>query len=98
MDEKRKFNRLSVEKGKKILIEFEGHREHIPLIDISATGMKFNSSHPIDTGILIYAKIPILPNANIYYIKGNVIRVDQKEDYFEISVKFEIVSTQPLEQ
>ena len=96
MEEKRKFNRLSVEKGKKILVEFNRNNEKVSLINISATGMKANFSRYLEIGTVIYATIPVLSAANLYYVKGNVIRIEKKEDIYETSIKFEVVSTRPL--
>ncbi len=97
MEGKRKFNRLYA-KEKKAIVSWGGTKNEVGLLDVSAGGMRFFSTQPLELGELVYGEFKILSNLDSFFIKGRVIRSTKKEDadLWEIAVKFEKISTIPL--
>ena len=95
MEDKRRFSRWYVEKEKKLVISSSKGEEEVRLVDISATGMRFFTSKPLELGSVIYSKFKILPNLSHFFIRGKVVRLQEKEGNWEIAVEFKKVSTIP---
>jgi len=98
MERRRKFNRWHLEKGEKILITFSDREEEVSLLDISAGGMKISSSTPVEIGSVIYSEFKILPNLSPFFVRGKVVRLQEKEGSWEIAIEFEKVSTLPWKE
>jgi len=96
MDEKRKFNRWQVDNHNNAVVACEGKDRKAELIDISAGGMKLALSDHLDLGAIIYSKLDVLSDIKPFFVKGKIIRIEQKEKNFEAVVEFDQVSTVPL--
>jgi len=95
MEEKRKFNRWYTQN--KATISYEGVKNEVSLLDVSAGGMRFFSDQPLEIGSLIYGEFKVLSQLNPFFVKGRVIRTQQKDsNRWEIAVRFEKVSTLPF--
>ncbi len=98
MEERRKFNRWYLEEKEKAVISLADteNKEEVEVVDISAGGMRFFSSRPVEIGTTVYGEFKVLPNLGPYFIKGRVNRVEKrKEDAWEIAIQFEKVRTIP---
>ncbi|OQX80780.1 MAG: hypothetical protein B6D56_04130 [Candidatus Omnitrophica bacterium 4484_70.1] len=98
MKRRRKFNRWHLEKGEKILITFPDREEEVNLLDVSTGGMKISSSNPVEVGSIIYSKFKVLPNLPPFFVRGKVVRLQEKGGSWEIAVEFEKVSTLPWKE
>ena len=98
MEKKRKFNRWYLEKEGKILITFSDREEEVNLLDISAGGMKISSPNPVEIGSIIYSEFKILSNLSPFFVRGRVVRLQEKEGNWEVAVEFEKVSTLPWKE
>ena len=98
MEEKRKSCRWNLEEKNKAVVSYGGQEEQVTILDISAGGMKFSFSHPLDIGSILYGKFRLPSNMGPFFIKGKVDRVFQDQHNWEVAVAFEKVSAVPLEQ
>lgn len=98
MDEKRQFNRLYSNESKKIYVRCEGGKEEdVPMLDLSANGMRLKFTRPIDIGSTLRARIHLLSSSNIYFVRGKILRVEEKNGAYETSVQFDKIDTSPIE-
>jgi len=93
MEERRKFNRWYIANGRTTVIECEGVKEKVAVLDVSAGGMKVFFSQPVNIGAIIYGKLDILSDIRPFFIKGKVTRVEEKDDRFETAIEFEQVTS-----
>ncbi len=92
MEDKRQFNRWEhpTEKSSIMCEDLQGEVE---VVNMSAGGMKISCSHPLEIGTVVYAQLRIVPHIRPFYIMGKVTRVMQKDNLFEVAIKFDKVST-----
>ena len=96
MDDKRRFNRLCLA-PEGIAISCADIEREGKILDISIGGMKAFFSQPVEMGTVINGQFRIFPNAGPFFVKGKVTRVVGIDNMWEAVVKFEKVSTIPLD-
>lgn len=96
MEERRKFNRWHLTEGRATVVECEGTKEKVSVVDVSAGGMKVFFAQPVYLGNVVYGKLDVLSDIRPFFIKGKITRVNKKDNRFETVVEFEQVSTLPL--
>lgn len=98
MEERRKFNRWCIEGEDKTVIECNDAKEVVSLTNVSAGGMKLSFSKPINLGSIVWSEIKVLPNMQPFFIKGEVNRVEEKGNSWEVAIEFDKVSTIPIRE
>lgn len=96
MSEKRKFNRWGLEQ-ESAFVDMRGEKKEVDIIDISIGGMRIETDSIIDEESELSGEFSVLPNIGPFFVKGKVVWVVKSNDRFESGVKFERVSTVPLE-
>ena len=92
-EEKRKFNRWYLCKGKTATISCSEFKEkEAKIIDIGAGGMKISFPQRIEPGTPIEGKFEILPELNTFSIEGKVQRAEESPEGWEIAIKFDRVT------
>lgn len=93
MAEKRRFNRWYANKEKDALISSGQIKEKVKILDIGAGGMKVSLSQPISIGSIIQGEFKILPHLGVFFVKGRVTRIEEKEGVWEAAIEFEKISS-----
>ena len=96
MEEKRLWNRYSSEGAETVVISNDNLKVEAKILDIGAGGMKISCQHPLGCGTMIYGQFKILPTLGAFFVKGTAERVTEVNGTWEIVVKFDKVSTIPL--
>ncbi|MCK4810291.1 MAG: PilZ domain-containing protein [Candidatus Omnitrophica bacterium] len=96
MEDKRRFNRLDlVQDG--AVVSCAGIEEKGKISDISRGGMKVFFSQPMEIGAVIHGQFRVLSDREPFFVKGIITRVVGVDNMWEVAVKFEKVSTIPLD-
>ncbi len=94
MEDKRRFNRWGLEE--KAVIDLEGAKEEVKVLDVSIGGMRIVTNTPLDKEKIVTGEFKILPNVGPFFVKGKVIWSNPRGDTFESGIVFDKVSTIPL--
>lgn len=97
IEEKRKFNRVHAGDKGSAIITCAGLREQVPVLDVSAGGMKIAFSRPVNVGAEVYGKLNVLPNIGPFFIRGRVVRTLESDGMWKSAIEFDKVSTIPLD-
>jgi hypothetical protein len=93
----RSVNRWYLDREEKAVVSCSGEREEATIIDIGAGGMKVSLCRSLGVGAIVYGEFKILPQLGPFFVRGKVVRVDQKSGLWETSVSFDKVSSIPLQ-
>jgi len=91
MEEKRQFIRWAEPKEKSAVscAELEGN---VDVLDMSAGGMRISCSKPLTIGTVVYAELRIIPQIKPFFVMGKVTRAIQKNNVYDVAIKFDKVS------
>ena len=78
-DEKRDFPRMQINCGLEFSIEGENTLFNADAVNLSATGILFQTTHPLKVGDRIRIKVPSDAPTSIFRALVEIIRIDQGE-------------------
>ena len=96
MDERRRFRR-SPAKEKAFLKSRENKPHEGLLMDVSSGGMRILSNANIKIGTALTGQFKIMPNLGNFYVSAEVVWSKPLSKDYEVGIKFNKVSTIPVE-
>lgn len=94
-EERKKFNRFR--QNEKTLLAHQKAIDNVKILDVQRGVMRVFSFFPIKIGSFVEGEFRISPNSGLFFVQGKVISLREKENGWEVDIKFKkIFSTTSL--